>query len=101
MEKRNFIRNTLGEGKLLRSEIEILPQSGETQGKRNGPGPEISKTFADHDSFEALPRIRLSPNEAVLPRAMVPRRSGRRLHRHHHHGRRHPLCQVENLQVQR
>ena len=101
MEKRNFIRITLGEGKLLRSEIEILPQSGETQGKRNGPGPEISETFADHDSFEALPRIRLSPNEAVLPRAMVPRRSGRRLHRHHHHGRCDSLRQIQKLQIQR
>ena len=43
--------------------------------------------FADHNPFEALPRIRLSTNEAVLPRTLVPRRSGRRLHRHHHHGR--------------
>ena len=50
-------------------------------------GTEVLEIFADHNPIEALPRIRLSTNEAVLPRALVPRRSGRRLHRHHHHGR--------------
>ena len=57
--------------------------------------------IADHNPFEAIPRIRLSTNQAVLSRAMVPRRSGRRLHRHHHYGRGDSLRQIQKLQVQR
>lgn len=53
------------------------------------------------DPFKGLPRVWLPEDQALLSRDLVRGRPGRRLHRHHHHGRRHPLCQVENLQVQR
>ena len=59
------------------------------------------KLFAGGDPLEGVLGVRLPQDEAFLPRDLVRRRPCRRLHRHHHHGRRHPLRQVENLQVQR
>ena len=56
---------------------------------------------SDHHALQALPGVRIPPPEALLPRALVPGRPRRRLHRHHHRRRRRPVRQVQELQVQR
>ena len=53
------------------------------------------------DPVKGLPGVWLPEDQALLSRDLVRGRPGRRLHRDHHHGRRHSMRQVEDLQVQR
>ena len=62
----------------------------------------LSFGFADNNSIEEVVGIQASQQkQALVQGSLVSGGLSRGLHCHHHHGRGHPLCQIQKLQIQR